>query len=285
MGAVRVRVALGPQPGAGILLMVGYSLAGHVVFLILTIFLPRVIPRDPPPPVLLTASIVSMDALGGGSPAPPAPKPVKAGPSPEERAEAAARKERVVKEEEPPSEEAPEPQPKPDKKTPPPPGEKPAPKKEEKKKEAPKPEPPGEERPGPERATPGPGEAGAPTAPLPEGIGLGTGGGDAAGGVPSITSASFPYQYYRTTLVNLIRSRWSRPLTPGLRESLRCAVSFIISREGSVSDVALSVSSNFPPLDESAVRAVMEASPLPPLPYQYSSSSVRAEMIFELTPD
>ena len=87
------------------------------------------------------------------------------------------------------------------------------------------------------------------------------------------------------TLVNQIRSRWNRPLTPGLVEPLRCAVEFVISSGGQVSDVALSMPSGFPPLDDSAVRAVLDSEPLPPLPYQYTTPSVRAEMIFELTPD
>jgi len=264
--------------------MVGYSVAGHVIFLILTVFLPRVIPRDPPPPVLLTASIISAGEAGLAGGAPPAPAPVRSGPTPEERADAAARKERTPKE--PPEEKrpskpksespkAPPPVKKADPKTPPPPGEKSA--RQEEDHEGPAPPSGGS---APEKpATP------EPAAPLAEGVGLGTGGGDARAGVPSITSASFPYQWYRAALINKIRSSWSRPLTPGLSESLRCAVSFVIARDGTVIDVALAVSSGFPPLDDSAARAVLDSNPLPPLPYQYSTSSVRAEMIFELTPD
>ncbi len=289
MGAVRVRVQLGPQPGGGILGMVGYSVGGHVIFLILTVFLPRVIPRDPPPPLLMTASIVSAGEVGLAGGAPPAPARARSGPTPEERAEAAARKERAPeeqpREESPPKPKSETPKPPPsvekapvkkaDPKTPPPPGEKAV--KHEEEPEGPAPPSGG--------SAPGKPAAPEPAAPLAEGVGLGSGGGDAGAGVPSITSVSFPYQYYRAALINKIRSSWSRPLTPGLSEALRCAVAFVISRDGTVSDVAVSVSSGFPPLDDSAARAVLKSSPLPPLPYQYSSSSVRAEMIFELTPD
>lgn len=270
---IRVRVSTGAE--GGILRMVGWSVGGHIAFTVVLVFLPRFIPREPPPPILLTADIVSADQLRapGG---PPAPRPAPAGPSPQERAERA--REAVEKKKEPPKP-PPEPrkaEPKPEKEkeaaqpvkvdrtTPPPPGEKP-----EKPSAAPEPEPPPAE----------------PTPPLQEGVGLSAPGGGGDSDIPSITSASFPYQYYRTILVNNIRGRWNRPLTPGLRESLRCAVSFVISKRGQVSNVALSVPSGFPPLDDSAVRAVLDSSPLPPLPFQYTTSSVRAQIIFELTPD
>jgi protein TonB len=257
MATVRVKLRLAEGPDTRIMGMVGYSVAGHIVFLLLMLFLPRVIPREPPPPVLLTAQIVSLpDQQVGGA---PPPEPVRSGPTPEERAEEAAREAR--------KREAPEAPPLPDKPKPPqrnkpkPPAAKPV-----TKKEVAKPEP-------------------APATPLTQGVGLGAGTPDTGSGVPSVSSASFPYQYYRTIMVNLIRSRWSRPLTPGLAEPLRCAVAFVISKNGQISNVSLSVPSDFPPLDDSAVRAVLDTNPLPPLPYQYTTSSVRAELIFELTAD
>lgn len=278
MAALRVRLHLGTEPGGGILGMVGYSIAGHILFLFLLVFLPRVIPHQPPMPAVLTASIVSMPA--SAPPGAPPPKAAPEGPTPEERAEIAARKERVVKkppEEKPPEKKA-EPAPKPDKTVPPPPDAK----KKRKKKEPPRPEPVPETKEAPSKAQPE--QAPGPAGPISQGVGLGA-GSESESGIPSINSASFPYQYYRTTLVNLIRSHWNRPLTPGLTSPLRCAVAFVISKSGQVSDVGLSVPSGFPPLDDSAVDAVLEAAPLPPLPYQYSTPSVRAEMIFELTPD
>ncbi len=260
---MRVRVQLGAEPSTGILAMVGYSALAHVLALILAVFAPRIIPRRPPPPLLLTAQIVSLPSSG-----PPAPPAAAAQPTPTERAEEAAA--RVARKERKPEPIPPEP----DKPKPPP------------RKEPPRkrPEPP----PAPAETAPDAGRGGAepqPAGPLTEGIGLGAGGDDAGTGIPSITSASFPYRYYRTTIVNLIRARWQRPLTPGLTESLRCAVSFVIARNGDVSDVTVSVPSGLDALDASAMQAVLQAGPLPPLPYQYVSPSVRAELIFELTPD
>lgn len=276
---MRVRVRLGPDPGSGIMAMVGYSFAGHILALIVMIFAPDIIPHRPPPPLVLTAQIVSLPQGDGAPPAPPRPE---AAPrvSPTEmakKAAAEAKKTREPQREEiPPVPDAPKPKVKPPEKPPKPAG---AAVVDDKPSEKSR----GEEEPGSE---PEPAESPAqPAGPLTEGIGLGTGGVDDGSGIPSITSASFPYQYYRTAMVNKIRSVWRRPLTPGLRDSLRCAVGFVISKNGQISGAYVSVSSGFGALDDSALRAVMEANPLGPLPYQYTTPSVRAELIFELTPD
>jgi TonB family protein len=287
MSTLRLRLRVSTGPDGGILKMVGWSVAGHIAFTIIFIFLPRVLPHTPPPPLLMTASIVSASDLqpSGG---PPAPRAATTGPTPEERAHEAEEAAKEVPKPVPPPKKEPEP-PKPpdpapakkkaaeaikpvkaDPSTPPPPGAK-----KQEKEEAASPAPVAQ----PEQP------AVSPAAPLQEGVGLGASGGDGSTGVPSITSNQFPFQYYRTILVANIRSRWNRPLTPGLREPLRCAVAFVISRGGQVSGVSLSVPSGFPPLDESAVRAVLDSNPLPPLPYQYTTSSVSAEIIFELTAD
>jgi len=274
---LRVRGRLGPDPGSGIMAMVGYSLAGHVVALIAIIFAPSIIPHRPPPPLVLTAQIVS---LPQGDGAPPAPAQPEAAPrvSPTEMAKKAAAEAKKTREPErkeiPPVPDAPKPKVKPPAQKPKTPAA--AAVVDEKASEKSSGEEPAEE--------PAP-PAGQPAGPLTEGIGLGTGGADDGSGIPSITSASFPYQYYRTAMVNKIRSVWRRPLTPGLKDSLRCAIAFVISKNGQISGAYVSVSSGFGALDESALRAVMEANPLGPLPYQYTTSSVRAELIFELTPD
>jgi TonB family protein len=257
---------MGADPASGILAMVAYSVAGHILAVTAFMLAPRVIPRRPPPPLVLTGQIVTLPPAWsrpptGGAPA-AAPEPAPA-PSPRPAAP------------EPPKPE-PEPKPKPPRARkpeviPPEPG----------KPRADTPEPPrGPDR-GPAKAEPEPG----PAAPIPEGVGLAAGGAETGTGIPSISSSVFPYEWYRTTMVNLIRSRWSRPVTPGLTQPLRCSIAFVIGKNGAVGDVAVAASSGFGPLDQSAHRAVLESSPLPPLPYQYTAESVRAELIFELTPD
>ena len=254
MSALRVRIQLGAEPQIGILAMVLYSAAAHVVFLGLIFLGPHFLPQRPRPPLILVGQIVSPPPAAVAGP-PAAPRTAPAAPA--------------AKPQPPP---APKRQPE---SVPPEPG-KPRAKATPEAKSPPKPEPPS--RPA---ATEAPSAA---AGAVPQGVGLAGGGGDASG-VPSITSTVFPYDWYRTTMVNLIRARWRRPVTPGLTAPLRCSLSFLIARNGSVSEVALAAGSGFSPLDESALRAVTEAGPLPPLPYQYTSESVRAELVFELTPD
>jgi hypothetical protein len=93
---MRVRVQLGTEPSTGILAMASYSALAHILALILIVFAPRMIPRQPPPPLLLTAQIVSLPSSG-----PPAPS-VAAQPTPTERAEEAARAARKEPEPAPP---------------------------------------------------------------------------------------------------------------------------------------------------------------------------------------
>ncbi len=255
---MRVRVRLGTEPRWGLPAMVGYSAAGHAVAVLLILAAPRVIPRKPPPPLILSGQIVSLPSAAPAAAAPvpppskPAPRAVPAPATTSEPVEPPPRK--------PPREIVPPEPGKPRAQEPPP-----------EKPEA----PPKEERP-PEREAAG---------PIPEGVGLAAAAGESSEGIPSITSAAFPYDWYRTTMVNLIRSQWRRPVTPGLTDPLRCSVSFVIARTGTVSDVTMSAGSGFSALDLSAVRAVSEASPLPPLPYQFTAPSIHAELVFELTPD
>jgi len=287
MTPLKVRVSVSSDPAVGLPAMVGYSIAGHFVAFVILILAPRVMPHTPPPPLILAGQIVSLPPPLGTPSAPPAESPAAAQKPPERNPE------------------EPNP-PEPKHEAPPPPPAKPAP---PAKEEAPKPPPkkkaadvvppePGKEkapkeepvkgkgtaaRTEPEAAKPEPGKPETPAAKIPEGVGLAVSG--EPGGIPSINSAAFPYDWYRAAIVNKIRSQWRRPVTPGLTQPLRCSISFVISRAGALSDVTVAASSGFSTLDLSAVRAVTDSSPLPQLPYQYTADSIRGELVFELTPD
>lgn len=59
-------------------------------------------------------------------------------------------------------------------------------------------------------------------------------------------------------------------------------VSFTIERSGNVRDVQIAQSSGNPTIDNSALRAVYNANPLPPLPAGVSGNSVSAQFTFNL---
>ncbi len=64
--------------------------------------------------------------------------------------------------------------------------------------------------------------------------------------------------------------------------SQKCAVSFVISRNGAVSNIQVSQASGSYLLDTSAKRAILDSNPLPELPAQYNGSSVPVELWFQL---
>ena len=60
---------------------------------------------------------------------------------------------------------------------------------------------------------------------------------------------------------------------------------FEIARDGSVRGTRIDTSSGVPSLDRSALRAVSDASPLPPLPATWKDATLPAVFVFRLYPD
>jgi TonB family protein len=86
--------------------------------------------------------------------------------------------------------------------------------------------------------------------------------------------------------VNLMREQisqhWNRADLRA-RSTDRCAVSFLIARNGSVNNVQISHPSGNVLLDNSARRAIIDANPLPTLPREYPGNDVTVELWFQLT--
>lgn len=64
--------------------------------------------------------------------------------------------------------------------------------------------------------------------------------------------------------------------------SQKCAVSFTIARDGTISDVKISQASGAYLLDTSARRAVLDASPLPALPREFTGNDATVELWFQV---
>jgi TonB family protein len=58
-------------------------------------------------------------------------------------------------------------------------------------------------------------------------------------------------------------------------------VTFQILRNGQIANAQLTNSSGVASLDRSALRAVFDSSPMPPLPTEYAGSSVSVEFWFD----
>jgi TonB family protein len=96
-------------------------------------------------------------------------------------------------------------------------------------------------------------------------------------GVTGIEGGDFPYTIYIERMKNLIGSHWFRPQAA----TGAVTIHFVINRDGSVRDAALESPSGNSTFDRAALRAVMETSPLPPLPFAYSGTYLGVHLTFK----
>ena len=86
---------------------------------------------------------------------------------------------------------------------------------------------------------------------------------------------SFPYPWYLKAVSDKLDQYWKPS-----GESV-CQVRFIIARDGIVSSAVVSKSSGDSYFDQVALRAVQDASPMPPLPNGYPEETLRVFMTFK----
>lgn len=87
--------------------------------------------------------------------------------------------------------------------------------------------------------------------------------------------ATFPYDYYLEQMLTQIRRGWTRPPMEGVRTLL----SFRVSSNGEIRDIEVRETSGSRAFDLAAIRAVRNASPLPPLPASYRKGSLTVNLI------
>ncbi len=100
----------------------------------------------------------------------------------------------------------------------------------------------------------------------------------------SLDVSDFPFTYYLRQLQSKISQSWAPPraATAG---GERAIVVFEIGRDGQIKEPAVEKSSGNRIYDQSALRAVMEASPFPPLPPEFRAPSLRVHFGFEFRPE
>lgn len=99
--------------------------------------------------------------------------------------------------------------------------------------------------------------------------------GDA--GITALEGGHFPYTIYLERMKTLIGARWVRP---PVTIAPTTVVYFRIERDGRIEDAKTSVASGQGLFDRAALRAVIEASPLPPLPFGYSGNYLGVHLTF-----
>jgi TonB family protein len=114
-------------------------------------------------------------------------------------------------------------------------------------------------------------------------LGQPTASGAATGSI-SLDVSDFPFTYYLRQIQAKIGERWTPPRAAA-HGGERAVVLFEIERDGQVREPILERGSGNTLYDQSALRAVREASPFPPLPQEFKASSLRVHFGFEFTPE
>jgi TonB family protein len=87
----------------------------------------------------------------------------------------------------------------------------------------------------------------------------------------------FPFPLYIEQMKRLIGSHWARPAAG---DQTTATIYFMIERDGTVRDAKSELSSGNGSYDRAALRAVLEASPLPPLPFAYNGTFLGVHLKF-----
>ncbi len=96
-------------------------------------------------------------------------------------------------------------------------------------------------------------------------------------GVTALEGGDFPYTIYIDRMKVLIGTHWFRPQLTGDATTI---VSFTIERDGTIRAAKTETASGNGVFDRAALRAVLETSPLPPLPFGYSGTYLGVHLKF-----
>lgn len=133
----------------------------------------------------------------------------------------------------------------------------------------------------------GPKAEAAPAKPTRGTLGLATtaGPGGPGGGLGGDGPPPDPgLVFYAERITSLIGEQWQRPYVTSARGTvLDCVIFFAITRDGRTSEVSIEMSSGIPNMDQSALRAVMDAGRLPPLPPTYKQDELTVSFSFQYT--
>jgi len=93
--------------------------------------------------------------------------------------------------------------------------------------------------------------------------------------------AEFPFSYYLALLQGRIQSNWEPPFNSSRNVSKKAVVAFRIQRNGQLEHISLVSRSGDYLFDQSCLRAVTLANPLPPLPFDFPRPTLGVQFEFE----
>jgi TonB family protein len=107
---------------------------------------------------------------------------------------------------------------------------------------------------------------------------MGMGGANSGAGIVAEAGLTFPYPWYLKAIADRLDKQWHPPQE--YAPDTTCQVTFVISRAGEISGSVLSKSSGDSLFDQLAMRSVLYANPLPPLPNGFPDETLKVHMKF-----
>jgi protein TonB len=97
-------------------------------------------------------------------------------------------------------------------------------------------------------------------------------------GVTGIEGGDFPYTIYIENMKRLVGTKWFRPQAG---TGPVATVYFVVERDGAIRDAKVETPSGNGTFDRAALRAILESSPLPPLPFAYNGTYIGVHLTFK----
>jgi len=102
--------------------------------------------------------------------------------------------------------------------------------------------------------------------------------GGTGSGIVADAGLAFPYPWYLKAIADRLDKQWHPPQE--YAPDTLCQVTFVIDRGGQISGSQMSKSSGDAMFDQLALRAVLYANPLPPLPNGFPDETLKVHMKF-----
>jgi TonB family protein len=105
---------------------------------------------------------------------------------------------------------------------------------------------------------------------------------DSSRATSALTDGDFRFAYYLAAIRNKIGSRWVPPQEVDARgRPIKTVLYFRVQRDGKISQASVESSSGYAFFDQTAMRALLSAAPLPPLPAGYTDNYLGVHFGFE----
>ncbi len=111
--------------------------------------------------------------------------------------------------------------------------------------------------------------------------GRGGKGAPGGGGLRLEGDQPFPFPEYLQEIWSRIQDHWEEPLLVGNRGALKATVFFKVLKDGTIAECSVVSQSGMNPFDSAALKAVLDADSMPPLPEKFQGDHLGVYLDFE----